>query len=108
MIWSSQLGAEERHVASAAALLPDPRARHYWDGDRVVGGRYADVLGLDEAAWDVWLLFGRDVTWQDAEGVPEPTWWEHQLESLPDSLHLDPDRFARKAEAILRPDGARP
>lgn len=101
VVWSSQLGAEERHLADAARLIPDERVRHFWDGDQVVGRRFAPHLGLGSPAWDVWMLFGRGASWTDPEGAPEPGWWEHQLGALPDSLHLDPERFARKAAELL-------
>lgn len=86
-------------MPDAAALMTDPRVRHYWDpGDRV-GRLYAPVLGTDEPAWDVWLLFGRDARWE--ADVPEPGWWEHQLSGLPAERRLDPGRFAEKAGELL-------
>lgn len=108
VVWSPQLGAEERHVPSAAALVTDERARHFWDPDMAVGSLYQDDLGLPEPAWDVWLLFGPEATWE--EGHPEPAWWEHQLHGLPDSLRLDPQRFAARAQALAspRPNGRSP
>lgn len=105
VVWSPQLGAGERHVPGAARLIPGPGVRHWWDGDAVMGRRYADVLGTDEPAWDVWLLFARDARWGDPDGAPRPDWWEHQLGSLPDSLHLDAERFARKAAELLEEGG---
>lgn len=105
MVWSPQLGAEERHVPDGARLILDPRVRHYWDPDRLVGRRYAPILGTDAPAWDVWLLFGRTARWSDPDGAPEPDWWEHQLGGLPDSLRLDPERFARKAAELLEEGG---
>lgn len=100
-VWSSQLGAEEHDVPRAADLLPDPRARHYWDPEQAVGGPFAGVLGMDSPAWDVWLLFDRDARWRDLDAPPDPAWWAHQLNGLPDSLRLDPDRFARKGNDLL-------
>lgn len=98
-MWSPQLGAEEHHVPDATRLIPDERVRHYWDGESLVGSAYQAALGLEEPAWDVWMLFGRDAVWGDEP--PDPAWWEHQLGALPDSLHLDPERFARKAAELL-------
>lgn len=86
-------------MPDATGLIPDARVRHYWDPERVVGEAYREELGLSEPAWDVWLLFGRDATWREAR--PSPDWWEHQLSVLADSLHLDPERFARKATELL-------
>lgn len=98
VVWSPQRGAEEHHVAGATRLIPDARVSHFWDGERLVGTAYQPVLGLGEPAWDVWMLFGRDASW--AEAPPRPAWFEHQLGALPDSLHLDPARFARKASEL--------
>ena len=99
VVWSPQLGAREHHVPEATGLIPDDRVRHYWDPDRLVGSAYQDRLGLTEPAWDVWMLFGRDADW--AADAPDPDWWEHQLGGLPDSLRLDPERFAEQAVELL-------
>lgn len=87
--------------------MPDRRARHYWDPDRVVGRAYQErltagdrVFRLESAAWDVWLLFDRDARWEAAP--PPPAWWEHQLGGrLPDERRLNPQRFADRANALL-------
>ena len=102
MVWSSQLGAEERHVPEAATVMPDPRATHYWDPEMLVGKAYQSYLKIPEPAWDVWMLFGREARWSEA-GPPEPAWWEHQLGGLglPPERQLDPDRFAMKAAGLL-------
>ena len=108
VVWSSQLGAEERHVADATRLIPDPRARHYWDPDRLVGKAVTRRLQLmldraptgDPAAWDVWLLFDRSARWDSLP--PVPAWWEHQTNMLPPERHLDPERFAARARELER------
>ena len=108
VVWSSQLGAAERHVPDATRLISDPRARHYWDPDRLAGRavtqRFARMLdrSAEDAspAWDVWLLFDRDARWDSLP--PEPAWWEHQLDMLPADRHLDPERFAGKARELRR------
>lgn len=107
VVWSSQAGGAARHVPSAAKLLPDARARHFWDGGRFVGQGYR-VLELDgktfdlgEEAWDMWLLFDREARWA-SEGPPRPAWWEHQLDGAPPERQLDPQRFAGKAAELLR------
>ncbi|HEX9669571.1 MAG TPA: hypothetical protein VGC93_08815 [Thermoanaerobaculia bacterium] len=108
VVWSDQLFAGARHVPEAAELMPDRRARHYWDGDRVLGRAYQDRLEaggrrfeLDREAWDVWLLFDRDARWGEG-GPPQPSWWEHQLRGpLPPERRLDPERFAARAAQLL-------
>lgn len=89
-------------MPEAATLMPDPRARHYWDPEMLVGKAYQSYLEIPEPAWDVWMLFGRDASWGEA-GPPPPDWWEHQLggAGLPAELSLDPDRFAEKATELL-------
>lgn len=103
LVWSSQLGAEERHVAEATTLLSDPRARHFWDPGRRVGRLFQPVLETDGAAWDVWMLFDRETVWEKGER-PEIAWWEHQLQGMDPERRLDPRRFAEKA-ASLQADG---
>ncbi len=103
VVWSSQLGAEERHVAGGMRMIPDRRARHYWDGNRVVGTTYQRLLGLSAAAWDVWMLFDRGAVWTD-DGPPRPAWWEHQLQEASRELFLDPnpERFAARGNQLLQ------
>ena len=105
VVWSPQLGATERHVASATSLIPDARARHYWDGSELIGSAYQPLLGLPAAAWDTWMLFDRDAVWR-GDTPPRPAWWEHQLGAGPPELHLDPARFASHAEALRSLSGA--
>ena len=101
VVWSSQVWGRERHVAEAAEVIPDRRARHYWDGDKLVGKVYQPILGTPDEAWDVWMLFDRDTRWE-GKIPPRPAWWEHQLYDMPPELSLDANRFARKAAALRR------
>lgn len=97
VVWSSQLGAKEKHVAGGAKLMDNERASHYWDPENRVGSAFQrHIANLRSPAWDVWMLFAPGVVWPD-EIPPAPTWWEHQLGGLDPELRLDPDRFARKA-----------
>jgi len=105
VVWSPQLGAEEKHVASATALVPDRRAKHYWDGNMLVGSAYQPLLNLPAPAWDTWMLFDRDATWR-GDTPPKPAWWEHQLNAGPPELHLNPVRFASHAEALKSVSGS--
>jgi hypothetical protein len=107
VVWSDQVGAQPRHVPEASELMPDARARHYWDGGRVVGRAYQKLklgdrtLEFGSEAWDVWLLFDREARWSDSP--PEPAWWEHQLQGMPQERRLDPERFAAKAAGLRAP-----
>ena len=106
VVWSSQVGGEERHVDKAAQIVPDPRARHYWDGDQNVGKAFQPILETPEAAWDVWMLFDRGIRWE-GDTPPRPAWWEHQLYDMPPERHLDGARFATKARELLSRDRIR-
>jgi hypothetical protein len=101
VVWSSQVGGRERNVGKAAGMVPDRRARHYWDGDKAVGKAFQPILGTPEEAWDVWMLFDKGVRWQGVS-PPRPAWWEHQLYDMPEELRLDGDRFAKKASSLRR------
>ena len=106
VVWSSQVGGKERNVAEAARLVADPRARHYWDGDLIVGKAFQPILETPEEAWDVWMLFDREIRWE-GDTPPPPAWWEHQLYGMPPELQLDGERFAKKARELLSRSGAR-
>lgn len=99
VVWSPQLGAQEKHVASATALVPDSRARHYWDSTMLAGRAYQPLLRLPAPAWDTWMLFDKETMWR-GDQPPLPAWWEHQLNAGPPELHLDPSRFTSHAEAL--------
>ena len=106
VVWSDELGARETNVSSAAQLVADRRARHYWDGAEVVGRAFDPVLGLPIPAWDTWMLFDGSAMWH-GDRPPAPAWWEHQLSAGPPERHLDPERFAAHAESI-EAQGGRP
>jgi hypothetical protein len=107
VVWSDQVGGAPRHVPDAAALMPDRRAHHYWDGDRVMGRAYrilkteSKTIDVGTEAWDVWLLFDQEATWS-ADSPPQAVWWEHQLRVPPPERMLDPARFAGKAAELRR------
>jgi len=93
-------------VPDAAALMPDRRARHFWDGQRVAGRAFPALeLGEErlrgsDAWWDTYLLFDREARWPAGGDAPRPAWWEHQLQHMPDERRLDAARFAAKAASL--------
>lgn len=106
VVWSSQQGAAERHVPGATRLMAEPRVRHYWDENLVVGRAFQPVVGSSIPAWDTYLLFDRDAVWT-GETMPVPAWWEHQLNGMPPDRALDPKRFANKAMSLIGEDRLR-
>lgn len=80
VVWVPMFSGMERDVPKATMELPDPRARHYWDGGSLLVKGYRETLALGEDAWDVFLVYGPDATW-DGETPPPPDYWMHQLGS---------------------------
>ena len=55
-------------------LMPDPRAAHYWDGERSLGTWLPKQEGYESVAfgpiaWDIYFLYAPDAKWEEA---PEP------------------------------------
>ncbi len=87
VIWIDRLPSDDEGAARRAhALLDDPRVSHFHDPDQHAGRAWAEVLGLRDVAWDVYLLFDRRAEWGDT--VPVPREWFHQL----GDDHADPVR----------------
>ena len=80
VVWVPLSRAMERDVPRATSEIPDPRALHYWDGEAQLVAGYREVLGMNEPAWDIYLLYGRDARWE-GERPPVPRYWMHQLGS---------------------------
>jgi hypothetical protein len=70
----------ERDVPKATTEVPDWRASHYWDGGSQLIKGYREVLGLNEPAWDIYVLYGPDARW-DGDLPPRPSYWMHQFGS---------------------------
>ena len=50
--------------------MPDPRVTHFWDGERQVGGWFAEqVEGYRGVSWDTYYLYGPQASW---ETIPFP------------------------------------
>ncbi len=57
-----------------ANLIPDARATHFWDPDRLLGTWFPKQeeyksLTFGPIAWDIYFLYGADAKWED---TPEP------------------------------------
>lgn len=100
-IWVPELGATEKNVSGAVALVPDKRARHYWNADDSLGRAFGAVLRTPATAWDVYLLYPRGARWA-AASPPKPIFWMHQLSGVTNAPHLDPDVFRDHVVGALR------
>lgn len=77
VVWVPLSFGREAAVPGATRIVPDLRARHYWDGLSVLVDGYRSPLSLDQPVWDVYLLYGPGVTWTDQP--PRPEYWMQQL-----------------------------
>ena len=93
VVWVPELGAETKHVPPAMKLVPDERARHYWDGAEVVGKQYGALLRINRIAWDAYFIYPPGARWGPA-GVPQPDFWMHQMSKVKEAPDLDPKVFA--------------
>lgn len=76
--WVPMLGGEESDVPAAMPMVPDPRARHYWDATGFLIRSYQTVLTLTEPAWDIYMIYPAGVRWEGT-APPPPAFWMHQL-----------------------------
>ena len=102
--WVPMFRGREADVPKASTEVPDPRASHYWDGESLLTKGYRETLALNEAAWDIFLLYGPEARWE-GDRPPAPAYWMHQLGSRRkprvSGPYLDPDTFLDKTRAIL-------
>ena len=77
------------------SLLPDARAVHLWDEQRVTGRWFARQAWYDrnvEVAWDIYVLFGPDARWDGSPGLPL-SWGETVIDAR--------ERLRRDFQALL-------
>ncbi len=84
----------------AAALVSDPRVRHFWTADLEIAKAFAGPLGLAHGpAWDVYLVYRPGVQWQ--AGVPAPDTYMHRLgDDLPRERHFNALKLADEVAEI--------
>ena len=108
-VWVPMLPTDDARAAERAAdRFAEARATHFWDGERQLARRMAQVLGIgaresigaagkDGLAWDVYLAYGRG-----ANALERPDFWMHQL-GVRHAPRLDPDEWRRRVQEMLRP-----
>ncbi|HET7768365.1 MAG TPA: hypothetical protein VFN74_06280 [Chloroflexota bacterium] len=82
IVWLPMIASDEGSgVRDAPTLVPDSRARHFYDPARFAGRAIARSLGTPgserQTAWDMYLFYGPDAEWHD--DPPSPDAWLHQL-----------------------------
>ena len=102
IVWVPSLPADkDKTVGSAAAKVPDERASHFWDAKGKMKTDYQKLMKMDEPAWDVYYVYGRDAEW-NGELPPEPVYWMHQLAGLPPERMLNGNKLADEMKKLLQ------
>ena len=102
-------GAHEPAAQREAGRIRDTRAMRFFDAEARVGKVYSSVLHLPSRmpAWDVYLVFGPEVRWE--ETPPVPAYWMHQLgRAGPPELRLDGEQLERVVRSMLSKSGTQP
>ena len=87
IVWVPLLSGDSLAAANeASARLRGARVRHYWDEGGALGRAAGRALALPVRngapgetafAWDVYLVYGPQATWQ--RPFPRPEFWMHRL-----------------------------
>lgn len=98
VVWIPAIRSDSYEASlQSRSLIPDSRARHYWDATQALGNAVAPVIETNmRMAWDVYLIYDGDASWDGAP--PKPVDWMHQKGTE------DPDRMMEddKLEAAIR------
>lgn len=90
-IWFEMVATDSR-ARWPEGLLDDPRVRHFWDEERVVGrwfGRHADYGDDPELViWDTYFLYGPEAEW-GPEGPTDLRSWGYTIVETRDRLKRD-------------------
>ncbi len=106
-VWVPVLPPDDMSTASAAAeRFAEPRAVHYWDGERQLAQHLGKALrisaqesvpveGGSGLAWDVYLAYEKG-----AADIFRPTFWMHQL-GVTHAPRLDAAAFRAQVQGLL-------
>ncbi len=107
-VWVPVLPPDDIAAATAAVeRLAEPRAVHYWDGERQLAQQLGKTLGISAAesvpveggsglAWDVYLAYERGT-----RQIFSPQFWMHQL-GVTHAPRLDAAAFRERVKGLLR------
>ena len=106
-VWVPMLPPDDE-AAAAAERFAEPRASHYWDGERTLARMLGEALRISARdsigagdgpgfAWDVYLAYARG-----AADLSAPALWMHQLQGVGHAPWLDAMVFRQQVEALLR------
>lgn len=102
VVWISAIRTDSYEASiQSRELIPDPRARHYWDGSRAVGHALAPVLETRMAmAWDVYVAYEPGAEWDSSP--PEPADWLHQKQSEEPARYLDEAKLGEVLSNVMK------
>jgi len=84
IVWVDMYSGDDYSSARRTArILDDPRVKHFYDFDDIVGPAFAKSMGashwesLREPAWDIYMFYSGDTSWET--DLPVPDDYTHQL-----------------------------
>ncbi len=98
VVWVPRLGAREQNVSSATRVVAASWSLQYWDGNDLLGEQYRQVLGWNDNAWDVYMLYGPKAQWTGAL-PPAPDFFMHQTAEK--GPRLDAAVFGSRVKQLL-------
>src|SRR5260370_8134226 len=92
----------QRNGLKESSRVSDSRAIHYTDPYGFSAKQYSPILTFPfhAPAWDVYLVFGAEVRWEDR--APTPTDWMYQGQGFDRARLLDGRRLAEQVQRLLR------
>ncbi len=103
IIWIPVLQTDRKEFAiRKAEEWKDERVKHFWDSERMTTLAWQEILGLDQLAWNVHLIYADSVTW-GFEPSP-PTFWMRQLGGGVDAPILNKELLVKKIRKMLSKD----
>lgn len=101
VVWIPAISGDRYEATeNAMTLIPDARARHYWDGSQALGEAVAPALGIRaKMAWDVYVVYDEAVPW--GEAAPQPSAWLHQKALEDPALQLTEERLVEQLREAL-------
>ena len=100
IVWLPMFPSDSRSWAQTKSdEFRDDRVSYYWDGGRIAGGEWRNVLGIDRTAWDVYMMYGSGIDWD--KQTPAPSFWMHQLGGITKAPQLNKAEFETKVKELL-------
>jgi hypothetical protein len=98
-VWQPILPSDAQFaVGRATKKLPDGRVTHYWDAGDIFAAAFSPVLGIDQDAWDVYLLYDKNAEWKEAP--PKPIYWQEQL-GISEATKLDGPKLTAEMKRLI-------